>query len=153
MRQRRDVPAQHGSGEGNRRGERLLMLATLEDGIRTILQAADGRTDAKRVADDVAWLTSDDRLPPFSFLNLCDFLGIEPDYLRARVLSAYMRRVLPTRRVSSRPALAARAVQPRPLRRRRPCRGMGRGLDLPTRLTGGRGNQTVHRHGRRRSQR
>ena len=83
-----------------RQGERLLMLATLEDGIRTILEGAKRGVPAKCVADDVAWLASDDRLGPFSFLNLCDFLGIAPDYLRSRVLRDHMRRSSPPRPAS-----------------------------------------------------
>jgi len=69
-------------------GERLLMLATLEDGIRTILDAKDRRVPWRRLRDDLDWLTSDDPRPPFGFLSLCDFLGIDPHYLRARVLAA-----------------------------------------------------------------
>ena len=70
------------------RGERRLMLATLEDGISTILDAEHHRTTRKQRLQDLAWLTSDDPRPPFGFLSLCDFLGIDPDYLRARVLAA-----------------------------------------------------------------
>ena len=70
------------------RGERLLMLATLEDGIRTILDARNRHVPRKRLREDLDWLTSDDPRPPFSFLSLCDFLGIDPHYLRARVLAA-----------------------------------------------------------------
>jgi hypothetical protein len=70
------------------RGERLLMLATLEDGVRTILDAKYRRVRPKQLREDLDWLTSDDPRPPFGFLSLCDFLGIDPHYLRARVLAA-----------------------------------------------------------------
>lgn len=69
-------------------GERLLMLATLEDGIRTILDARNRRVPRRNVRDDLDWLTSDDPRPAFGFLNLCDVLGIDPHFLRARVLAA-----------------------------------------------------------------
>ena len=98
-----------------RRGEWLLMLATLEDGIRTILEGAKRGVPAKCIADDVAWLASDDRLGPFSFLNLCDFLGIDPDYLRSRVLRDHMRRSPPAPRPASLPAATTtrlRSVRP-----------------------------------------
>lgn len=120
MRQRAEMPWPFDAATSYPGGERLLMLATLEDGIRTILQAGSGGADARRVADDVAWLTSEDRCPPFSFLNLCEFLGIDPDYLRSRVLMAYLRRMPPSRRTGSRSVAAARAVRRRPLRRDRP---------------------------------
>ena len=70
------------------RGERRLMLATLEDAIRTILDAEHRHATRKQLREDLAWLSSDDPRPPFGFLSLCDFLGIDPDYLRARVLAA-----------------------------------------------------------------
>jgi len=69
-------------------GERLLMLATLEDGIRTILDARTRRVPRRNLRDDLDWLTSDDPRPVFGFLNLCDALGIDPHFLRARVLAA-----------------------------------------------------------------
>ena len=98
-----------------RRGEWLLMLATLEDGIRTILEGAKRGVPAKCIADDVAWLASDDRLGPFSFLNPCDFLGIDPDYLRSRVLRDHMRRSPPAPRPALPPAATTtrlRSVRP-----------------------------------------
>ena len=69
-------------------GERRLMLATLEDAVRTILNRS-GRHMARdrKLQDDLAWLMSDDALRPFGFLSLCDSLGIDPDYLRSRVLA------------------------------------------------------------------
>jgi hypothetical protein len=70
-------------------GERRLMLATLEDGIRTILAGRRGRVARRKLQEDLDWLMSDDARHPFSFLTLCDALGIDPDYLRSRVLAAF----------------------------------------------------------------
>jgi len=72
-------------------GERRLMLATLEDGIRTIIAGAQRPGSRKRVQEDLDWLTNDDPRPAFSFYYLCDVLGIDADYLRARVLAARAR--------------------------------------------------------------
>jgi hypothetical protein len=71
------------------RGERRLMLATLEDGIRTILSARQRHVPHRRLKADLDWLTNDDPRPAFGFISLCDFLGIDPQYLRARVLAAH----------------------------------------------------------------
>jgi hypothetical protein len=71
------------------RGERRLMLATLEDGIRTILSARHRRVPHRRVKADLDWLTDDDPRPAFGFISLCDFLGIDAQYLRARALAAH----------------------------------------------------------------
>ena len=70
------------------RGERRLMLATLEDGIRTILDARHRCVPPRRLKADLDWLTDDDPRHAFAFISLCDFLGIDPEYLRARVLAA-----------------------------------------------------------------
>lgn len=100
MRHRERPTETRGPGTGIQRGERLLMLATLEDGIRTILCAPDGRNSRKQVNEDIEWLTSDDRCEPFSFLNLCESLDIDPDYVRARVLGIHARQDLSMRRAS-----------------------------------------------------
>lgn len=71
------------------RGERRLMLATLEDGIRTILSARHRRVPDRRLKADLDWLTDDDPRAAFGFVSLCDFLGIDAQYLRARVLAAH----------------------------------------------------------------
>lgn len=93
---RRGHPSR-GLGHAGHPAERHLMLATLEDGIRTILRGARGRAARRRLQEDIDWLESDDREQPFSFLNVCDHLGIDSDYLRARVLSARARQAEPMR--------------------------------------------------------
>src|SRR5213594_4645615 len=69
-------------------GERRLLLAVLEDGIRTFLKnahATHGRAgNLKREA--LTWLSSDQRDDVFDFENICEMLGIDAGRLRARVL-------------------------------------------------------------------
>lgn len=70
-------------------GERRLLLAVLEDGIRTLLKnarATHGRGFNLR-REAVTWLDSDDRSDVFSFESICETLGIDADRLRSRVLS------------------------------------------------------------------
>lgn len=71
------------------RGERRLMLAVLEDALRTLLGARLGRTNAKWVRQELAWFTSRDHSDPFTFERICEALVIDADWLRARVLEAY----------------------------------------------------------------
>src|SRR5262245_36958456 len=60
-------------------GERRLLLAVLEDGIRTLLKnarATHGRgLNLRREA--LGWLVTDDRADVFSFENICETLGID----------------------------------------------------------------------------
>jgi hypothetical protein len=69
-------------------GERRLLLAVLEDGIRTLLKnarATHGRAlNLRREA--VTWLTTNDRGDVFAFENICEALGIDAPRLRQRVL-------------------------------------------------------------------
>ena len=70
-------------------GERRLLLAVLEDGIRTFLKnarATHGRAFNLR-REALTWLTTDDRSDVFAFENICEALGIDPGRLRQRVLS------------------------------------------------------------------
>jgi len=65
-------------------GERRLMFAILEDAIdcfQKYFEAKDGR-GRQLGADAEEWLLSDDRSWLFSFVNVCETLGIHPDFLR-----------------------------------------------------------------------
>ena len=69
-------------------GERRLLLAVLEDGIRTFLKnarATHGRAFNLR-REALTWLTTDDRSDVFAFENICEALGIDASRLRHRVL-------------------------------------------------------------------
>jgi hypothetical protein len=70
-------------------GERRLLLAVLEDGIRTFLKyarATHGRAANLR-REAYGWLTADDRRDVFAFGSICETLGIDAGRLRRRVLA------------------------------------------------------------------
>ena len=69
-------------------GERRLLLAVLEDGIRTFLKnarATHGRAFNLR-REALTWLTTDESRDVFGFENICEALGIDAERLRQRVL-------------------------------------------------------------------
>ena len=70
-------------------GERRLMLAVLEDALRTLLGARLGRTNPASMRRELAWLMSPDRSHPFTFERVCDALGIDAHWLRRRTLDAF----------------------------------------------------------------
>ena len=70
-------------------GERRLLLAVLEDGIRTLLKyarATHGRAFNLR-REALTWLTMAERRDVFAFENICETLGIDAMRLRQRVLA------------------------------------------------------------------
>jgi hypothetical protein len=64
--------------------EKRLMLAVLEEAVFTFQRCAAATSHAGRdEMDDVAgWFDDDDTAWPFSFVNICDALGFEPDFVR-----------------------------------------------------------------------
>ena len=69
-------------------GERRLMLATLEDAIRTLVGHRYGNRHAKLQREDLDWLMSDDMSDPFTYLRICDALDIDGGWLRRRISEA-----------------------------------------------------------------
>jgi hypothetical protein len=68
------------SRSGQLTGTKALMLAVLEDGIRCYL----GR--AKLAADEAeCWISSQRRYSPFSFIVVCETLGLDPQAVRLTV--------------------------------------------------------------------
>lgn len=65
--------------------EKRLMLAVLEDAVaiyqRYVLSTRP--LERQEFEETTAWIWSEDRRWPFSFLNVCDHLGLEPDRVRA----------------------------------------------------------------------
>jgi hypothetical protein len=64
--------------------ERELIAAVLEEALidyQRYLSARDGK-GMKRFAEAEAWILEKDAEWIFSFINCCDVLGIDPDYLR-----------------------------------------------------------------------
>ena len=70
-------------------GARDLMLAVLEDAIRTYVTNIAGKTTRQRhLFEEVkAWMDAREDRTPFSYQSLCDTFDIEPDDLRRRLSS------------------------------------------------------------------
>src|SRR3989442_1741105 len=69
-------------------GERRLLLAVLEDGVRTFLKnagATQGRAFNLR-REALAWLTTEDRSDVFAFEKICEALGLDAGRLGPRGL-------------------------------------------------------------------
>jgi hypothetical protein len=68
-------------------GIRALMRAILQDAI-LCLSGRAGRhgEQARLTAEALRWVKSRDRRWPFAFETICDVFGINPDYLRRRLL-------------------------------------------------------------------
>lgn len=71
-------------------GERSLMLAVLEDGIRCFQEfSRDSRLRPRRLARQAeSWIESRDTSSPFSFENVCSFLDLDADRLRKTLLQS-----------------------------------------------------------------
>lgn len=64
--------------------EYRLVLAVLQDAVECY-QKHHGASDPKAYelfADAEAWIASDDRSWPYSFINICELLNISPAYVR-----------------------------------------------------------------------
>ena len=70
-------------------GEKALMLAVLEDGIRCFQEHLTNARANPRLLSRQAeeWIRAEDWDWPFSFNNVCDNLGIDPAALRLSLLS------------------------------------------------------------------
>ena len=70
------------------RGVPSLMLAVLQDGIESFLgnrSEGEAREKYQREAED--WIFSNDRSSLFGFVNLCDALDLDPEYLRSQLIA------------------------------------------------------------------
>jgi hypothetical protein len=92
--------------------ERRLLLAVLEDAIRTLLLAKRAAVPVKRLTHDLAWIQSTAQNQPFAFESICDALGLDAGYLRRRLLEGGF--AAPRRRRTMRRSLVA---EPRPCSR------------------------------------
>ena len=74
---------------GPRRGDgaRDLMLAVLEDAIRTYVTTIAGRTSRQRrlFEETKAWIDTRNDPAPFSFETICETFDLEPEGLRRRL--------------------------------------------------------------------
>ena len=69
--------------------EQELMLAILTDAIECVLKYCDEpiAVRAKLFSEAHDWLFAQDERDPFSFLNVCDTLNFNPNYLRRGIQS------------------------------------------------------------------
>jgi len=88
--------------------EEKLMLAVLEDGIscfqKYLFAQHKGERRLFREAQD--WILEEDKEEPFSFENICEVLGIGPNYLR-RGLLRWKQKQLARRRKAKAPKTAS----------------------------------------------
>jgi hypothetical protein len=111
--------------EGARRdscisGEKALMLAVLEDGIRCFQEHLRNARSNPRLLSQQAeeWIRAVDYEWPFSFNNVCETLGIDPSALR-RALLAWKAARLAERDSERRPDADAKKVYRLHLRTKR----------------------------------
>jgi hypothetical protein len=85
------LPGQMSSGarcNADTSGARALILAILEDAVRCIERGRRRRRKIDRQrAEAEAWVRCDNQEWPFSFVSICDVLGIDADALRLRLLA------------------------------------------------------------------
>ncbi|HKN01234.1 MAG TPA: hypothetical protein VJX23_12015 [Candidatus Binataceae bacterium] len=85
------MPAQYGNMCRKKlpaEGERKLLFAVLEDAIRCYLKNHDRGQTARNDPDFIEaaeWLSSDEESAPFSYIRVCEALGINPDRLRTGI--------------------------------------------------------------------
>jgi hypothetical protein len=69
--------------------EYLLAAAVLEEAIDCFQKHCDTRDPkTRRLFEDAAeWIASDDRVWPFSYVNICELLDLHPEYVRSGLRS------------------------------------------------------------------
>jgi hypothetical protein len=69
-------------------GEHRLLIAILQDAIECFQKHIHARDSKRRqlYVDAEAWITDPEDEGPFSFTNICELLGMNPDYLRVGLL-------------------------------------------------------------------
>ena len=81
------MPSQFFPEGGDGPGERRLMRAVLKDALAILFKydATQDRRGQRLLAEAQHWIESDDADWPFSFVNVCDALGLDPSCVRERV--------------------------------------------------------------------
>ena len=76
-------------GKGCGEGERRLMLAILEDAVDCFQKYLGTEESRGRLlcSDAEEWIMSDDRSWLFSFVNVCEALSLQPDFIRQGLLN------------------------------------------------------------------
>ena len=112
--------------EGARRdsyisGEKALMLAVLEDGIRCFQEHLTNPRSNPRLLSKQAedWIRAVDYEWPFSFNNVCETLGIDPEALREKLLTWKAKRLQSTEASDGKPTPTEKKVYRLHLRTKR----------------------------------
>ncbi len=81
---------ENATGAVSTSGAVALVRAILDDAIACYQKQfeSDGRRAHRLAAEAEAWLFSDEDTWPFTFVNVCAALGIEPDFLRRQLRHA-----------------------------------------------------------------
>jgi hypothetical protein len=111
------LPAQYFAAfcrEGGLVRERRLMLAVLQDAVECYQKYALARDPRGRLLfeDAYVWIESGEREWPFSYENICEVLGLNPEYIR-RGLSKWRQQKSPVKRTTARivPLIERRATE------------------------------------------
>jgi len=105
------LPSQfYGTGGLSRKleGEKRLMIAIFKDAVECLdkYRGAGSGSGQSHYQNALEWVQDQSTDWLFSFTNICDFLGFDPDYLRAVLLKRENKFAKPVRgRVLSFPAL------------------------------------------------
>src|SRR5690242_9919476 len=96
------LPSQfYGSGGLSREleGEKRLMIAVLKDAVECLEKYRSARNGSGRsnYENAIEWVTDNDTDWLFSFTNICDLLGFDPEYLRDVLLKRENRYIKPVR--------------------------------------------------------
>lgn len=70
-------------------GERLLRLAVLQDAINCLMRGAQGTGRPQSYRDAHDWIARTDHEYTFSFVAVCEVLGLDPNSLRAHLIATY----------------------------------------------------------------
>ena len=81
------VPEQFNAPNTLASPEKRLMIAVLEDAIRRFQMQAAGKEEPHALSRQAKqWIISNDVVWPFSYLNICDTLGVDASALRKALL-------------------------------------------------------------------
>jgi hypothetical protein len=75
-------------GAGHLEPERRLMLAVLQEAVDCYQENifASSRKQEEAFKDAESWFFDNNHDWPFSFINICETCGLDPDYLRSRLV-------------------------------------------------------------------
>lgn len=97
------LPSQfYGNGALSRQleGEKRLMIAILKDAVECLEKYRGARSSAGKISyqSAIEWVEDTDTEWLYSFTNICELLGFDPNYLREQLLRRENRYIKPLRR-------------------------------------------------------